>query len=103
MTGTQAATRSQDERPLAERPKSGAIASSRDSRGVETVFVIEDDISVREALCGDEQAGGESPWPEPGHGEDVPGSSHEEDGGKVPGRAREDGGGARLPYGRRQQ
>jgi len=53
MTGTQPATRSQDVGPqLAGVPKPGAIAVPRNVGGTETVFVIEDDISVREALCG---------------------------------------------------
>jgi FixJ family two-component response regulator len=53
MTGTQAATRPQDvRRQLAAVPKPGAIAVPQNVGGMETVFVIEDDISVREALCG---------------------------------------------------
>jgi FixJ family two-component response regulator len=53
MTGTQAATRPQDvRRQLARVPKPGAIAVPRNVGGMDTVFVIEDDISVREALCG---------------------------------------------------
>jgi FixJ family two-component response regulator len=53
MTATQAATRSQDvRRQLAAVPKPGAIAVPQNVGGMETVFVIEDDISVREALCG---------------------------------------------------
>jgi FixJ family two-component response regulator len=53
MTGTQAATRPQDvRRQLAGVPKPGTIAVPRNVGGMDTVFVIEDDISVREALCG---------------------------------------------------
>jgi FixJ family two-component response regulator len=53
MTGTQAATRSQDvRRQLPGVPKLGVIPVPRNVGGTETVFVIEDDISVREALCG---------------------------------------------------
>ena len=53
MTGMQAAPELQDvRRQLAGVPKPGAIAVPRDVGGAETVFVIEDDISVREALCG---------------------------------------------------
>ena len=53
MTGMQAAPELQDVRhQLAGVPKPGAIAAPRDGGGAETVFVIEDDISVREALCG---------------------------------------------------
>ena len=52
MTDTQAATRSQDgRRQMAGVPKPGAIAVPPNVGGTETVFVIEDDISVREALC----------------------------------------------------
>ena len=39
-------------RPLAGVSKPGAVAVPRECRWPETVFVIEDDISVREALCG---------------------------------------------------
>ena len=53
MTGKQAALELQDvRRQLAGVPKPGAIAVPRTVGGTETVFVIEDDISVREALCG---------------------------------------------------
>ena len=53
MTGMQAAPELQDvRRQLAPVPKPGAIAVTRTVGGTETVFVIEDDISVREALCG---------------------------------------------------
>ncbi|MEA2817390.1 MAG: hypothetical protein QOI93_5106 [Rhodospirillaceae bacterium] len=53
MTGMQATPESQDvRRPLARVPKPGAIAVRPTVGGTETVFVIEDDISVREALCG---------------------------------------------------
>jgi FixJ family two-component response regulator len=53
MTGKQAAPELQDvRRQLARVSKPGAIAVSRTLGGTETVFVIEDDISVREALCG---------------------------------------------------
>jgi FixJ family two-component response regulator len=49
----QAAPELQDvRRQLARVPKPGAIAVPRNVGGTETVFVIEDDISVREALCG---------------------------------------------------
>jgi FixJ family two-component response regulator len=37
---------------MAGVPKPGAIAGPPNAGGTETVFVIEDDISVREALCG---------------------------------------------------
>ena len=53
MTGMQAAPELQDvRRQLAGVPKPGAIAVPRNVGGTEMVFVIEDDISVREALCG---------------------------------------------------
>ena len=52
MTGKQAALELRDvRRQLAGVPKPGAIAVPRTVAGTETVFVIEDDISVREALC----------------------------------------------------
>lgn len=53
MTGLHAAPELQDVRRLVARvPNPGAIAVQRNSGGTETVFVIEDDVSVREALCG---------------------------------------------------
>jgi FixJ family two-component response regulator len=49
----QAAPELQDvRRRLARVPNPGAIAVQGNVGGTETVFVIEDDISVREALCG---------------------------------------------------
>jgi FixJ family two-component response regulator len=52
MTVMQAAPELQDvRRQLVGVPKRGAIAVPRTVGGTETVFVIEDDISVREALC----------------------------------------------------
>jgi FixJ family two-component response regulator len=52
MTDMRLAPRSQDgRRPLAGRSKADATAA-RPKDGGETVFIIEDDISVREALCG---------------------------------------------------
>jgi FixJ family two-component response regulator len=53
MTGMHAAPELQGvHRQFARVPKPGAIAVTRNAGGTETVFVIEDDISVREALCG---------------------------------------------------